>query len=174
MLVNHNKMKYFLTVPNDITEVIYSKGVATAILPRIQYRSTISVVPNVSYSISVQILHHQAAKIAEKINKIMVDGLNLGKCEPENTKDECVFSSCANINDGTQTIISETGEISVIIEFEGHSTACHCDVKSWICSDQQKNTKQIPIVAAGRIMLKKRGPFNKGIQLLKFLSLQWS
>ena len=89
----------------------------------------------------------------------------------ENIEDECTFSSCANIKDGTQTIISKTGEISVVIEFEGHSTVCNCDVKSWICSEQQKNPTQIPIVAAGRIMLKKQGPFNKGSQFFRSLSL---
>ena len=151
--------------------MIYSKGEARAPLPRLQYRSTISVVPNVSYSISVEILHHQTVKVAEKINKIIVDDRNIGKCEPENVGDECVFSSCVNINDGTQTISSETGEINVVIEFEGHSTACHCDVKSWICSEQQKFQTQIPIVAAGRIMLKKQGPVNKGIKRFRFFSL---
>ena len=151
--------------------MIYSRGETRAILPRLQYRGTISVVPNVSYSISVEILHHQTAKVAEKVNKIIVDDRDLGKCEPENIEDECTFSSCANIKDGTQAIISKTGEISVVIEFEGHSTACNCDVKSWICSEQQKYTKQIPIVAAGRIMLKKQGPFNKGSQFFRLLSL---
>ena len=126
-----------------------------------------------SYSISVEILHHQTLKVAEKVNKIIVDDQNIGKCEPENIDDECIFSSCANINDGTRTVISKTGEISVVIEFEGHSTACHCNVKSWICSEQHKHPTQIPIVAAGRIMLKKQGPFNKGILHPKFFSLQW-
>ena len=146
--------------PNDIRRVIYATGKAIESLPRLQYRSTISVVPNVSYSISVEILHDQTTRPAQKVSKIIVGNQNLGKCETGDTNADCTFLLCSNINDGGQTAVSENGEIDVNIEFEGHSTGCHCDTNSWMCSEIQKSQKQAPIVAAVRIILKKQYRLN--------------
>ena len=153
---------YFVLVPSQLQKVVYSPGKALESLPKHQYYDTITVIPNATYSISVDILRHQKTDSVEKFNKIIVGGLQLGNCQPEAYQNNCTFVPCSNINKASQEISSETGEIDVVMEVEGHSWACNCDTNSWKCSEPQNSVEQMPIVVAAKIKLEKLESYKAG------------
>ena len=120
------------------------------------------MIPNTTYSISVDILRHQKTDSVKKFYKIIVGGLELGNCQPEAYKNNCTFVPCSNINQASPSIRSETGDIDVVMEVEGHSWACNCDTNSWKCSEPQESGDQMPIVVAAKIKLKKIGSYKAG------------
>ena len=128
-----------------------------------QYRSTTSVDPNAFYKISVEILHNRIDNSELQVNKVMVDGVDLGKCTPEIPHYDCAFVPCSNLTDADYIISSETGMINIAIEVEGHSWGCNCDTQSWRCSKHRETLNHIPMVMVGKIKLTKQGSYKAGI-----------
>ena len=142
--------------------MIYSTGKALQSLPKLRYFKTISVIPNTTYSISIDNLRHKKTDSVQKFDKIIVGGLELGNCQPEVYRNNCTFVPCSNIKQAKNTIKSETGEIDIVVEVEGHSWACNCDTKSWECSEPKNSVKQMPIVVAAKIKLEKLESYKAG------------
>ena len=60
-------MLHLVPVPDTINKVVYSTGKAMESLPKLQYHSTITVIPNTTYSILVDALRHQKTDSVEKL-----------------------------------------------------------------------------------------------------------
>ena len=147
---------------NQVEKVIYSAGQAIGNLPKNLYRSTTSVEPNITYKISVEILQNRLDNSELQVNKVMVDGVDLGKCTPEIPKYDCAFVPCSDLKGPDYIIRSETGVINIAIEVEGHSWGCYCDTQSWRCSKHRKTLNHIPMVTVGKIKLAKQASYNAG------------
>ena len=117
--------------------------------------------PNVSYNIFVEVLRSPKRSLKEEITKIIIDDVDIGPCNPTDNTTECGFLSCPNTEDTPYTVMSETGVVDVVIEYEGHSWGCNCDISTWQCSFEFSHSQQVPMVAVARITI-ERASSNSG------------
>ena len=96
---------------------------------------SIDVRPNVHYHVRFEILRNDLGGSHEKVTGVLVDGEDLGECNPDGSDYDCTFYDCSS-QQLSKTIISTTGKVDVNMKITGHSWDCDCDTKTWACSDQ--------------------------------------
>ena len=132
-------------------------------LPFTQYKSSITVVPNVSYGVIVEVLSSSKMSVHESLTAIVLDGQDLGSCSPKANSESCMFSICKEISEKETIIVSQSGTIDLIMTFFNHSSRCNCDPISWKCSPELMDSRQISMVAVARIVLRRISEFDTGM-----------
>ena len=152
---------YFVVA--DITKVVYANGITRSGLPSSQYKSSISVVPNVSYSVTIEVLITSKMSVYESLTEVVLDGKDLGSCSPEANTASCAFSICQEISKKEVIVVSKSGTMDLSMTFFNHSSRCNCDPISWKCSPKFTDSGQISMVAVARIGLRRISEFDTGM-----------
>ena len=116
------------------------------------YSSVINVMPNLDYSLKVEVLRNDLGGVNEKVSKITFDGSVIGNCNPDGHDFECTFFDCQS-SIQNNTISSKNGSILVSLTFEGHSWDCDCDKKTWNCSPENTVDGLTPMTAVAKVTL---------------------
>ena len=132
-------------------------------LPSTEYKSSITVIPNVSYSVMVEVLGSSKTSVHESLTGVVLDGQDLGSCSPKANSTSCVFSMCKEISEKETIIASKGGKIDLVMTFFNHSSRCNCDPISWKCSPELTDSRQISMVAVARIVLRRSSEFDAGM-----------
>ena len=99
-----------------------------------------------------------------------MDDIDFGHCNPPSlTTTDCSFSICPTINKESPSILSKRGTIEVLIEFQNHSWACNCDKSSWNCSQDFTNSRQVPMVAVAKVVLRQTTLYPPGIEIANYV-----
>ena len=139
------------TMPNDpavIQHVMYAEGKTKT--PSIG--STINVMPDVTYSLKVEVLRNDLGGENEKVSNIQLDGVTIGDCNPDGDDYDCTFFDCEQSLTKT-TITSSSGSIIAELAYEGHSHDCDCNKNTWECAKQDTMIGFTPMTAVARITL---------------------
>ena len=132
----------------EIKHVVYGEG-KTA---RATYESIINVVPNLDYSVKVEVLRNDLGSHSEKVSKISFDGVVFGDCNPDGEDYDCTFFDCKQ-SIQKLPLSSKTGSILVALTYQGHSWDCDCDKETWTCSKENQIPTRTPMTAVARITL---------------------
>ena len=132
-------------------------------LPSTQYKSSITIVPNVSYNVMVEVLSSSNLSAHESLTGVVLDGQDLGSCSPKANSTSCTFSICKEISEKETIIVSKGGAIDLVMRFFNHSSRCNCDPIAWKCSPELTDSRQISMVAVARIVLRRTSEFDTGI-----------
>ena len=140
-------------MPNDpavIQHVIYAEGKTKT--PSIG--STINVVPDVTYSLKVEVLRNDLGSKSEKVSDIQLDGVTIGDCNPDGGDYDCTFFDCGQSLTKT-TITSSSGSIIAALAYEGayRTHSCDCNKETWECAKQDTMIGFTPMTAVARITL---------------------
>ena len=144
--------------PPVITEIIFVKPDA----PPSPYFKTVNVVPNVGYTIKVEVLLNDLGEDHEKVSNIEFGGMKIGECNPNCGHDcrdnACVFYDCAkHLHENSVSFV--TDRISVKLEYVGHSKDCDCHERTWECKPEDEDSDLTPTLALARITLTPQGRF---------------
>ena len=147
LFFSKKKYVYLVILATNITEVIYSSGTQA----RRYNPGTIVAQPRVHYTVKVEILRNDLGSYDERVQDIMLDGRSIGGCNPDGGDFDCTFLNCPITS--TSTVVSQTGNIEVKMDFVGHSQDCDCDRQTWICSRRNQVPGRTPVTAVGRFVL---------------------
>ena len=119
---------------------------------RASYQDTITVVPYLKYALIIEVLRSDLGQPSERVFDITMNGVSVGGCNPDGDDYDCTFYDCTSSLDQT-TISSNTASIKAILNFQGHSSDCDCDKKTWACSKENTKRDLTPMTAVARITL---------------------
>ena len=128
-----------------VTQVIYSEGTAA----QTNNAGTITVVPGVTYIVSMEILRNDLGSSSERVVDVTLDGTSIGGCNPDGHDYDCTFFTCSQ----SPSVSSATGNIAVNLEYAGHSWDCDCDKESWECSKEDTVSGRTKMTAVARFTL---------------------
>jgi len=128
-----------------VSQVIYSEGTAK----QSNNAGTISVVPGVTYTVSMEILRNDLGEPNERVSNVTFDGNSIGGCNPDGGDYDCTFYTCPQ----SPSVSSTTGIIAVNLVYTGHSWDCDCDKSTWECSKENTVSGRTPMTAVARFTL---------------------
>ena len=98
----------------------------------------LNLIPNEEYGIDWSVLRSDLGHSSEKVNSVILNGTNIGGCNPPGKDHDCDFYDC------TDSFIrkikaDENGKINVKANYQGHSSDCYCDQKVGKCISEKKS-----------------------------------
>ena len=112
-----------------IRKTIYSSGTTA----NTENKGVIDVRPNTRYYVRFEVLQNDLGSSSEKVTHVLVDGEDLGECNPDGGDYDCTFFDCSVKNQKSLTVVSSSGKVDVNMKFTGHSHDCDCDTTTWEC-----------------------------------------
>ena len=141
--------------PPVITEIIFAKPDTPS-----PYFKIVNVVPNVGYTIKVEVLLNDLGDSSEKVSNIEFGGMKIGECNPNcghACRDHaCIFYDCAtHLHENSVSFV--TDRIGIRLEYVGHSKDCDCHERTWECKPEGEDPDLTPTLALARITLTPQG-----------------
>ena len=107
---------------------------------------TANVTAGVTYDIKTEILRNDLGSASERVTKIIVDGHQLGGCNPNGKDDDCTFFDC--FSPQSRSVTATSDQLQFELNYVGHSWACDCDTTTWESGDESCSPKEDTV--AGR------------------------
>ena len=101
-----------------------------------------SLLPNQEYEIEWEILRPESGAESQKIKKLLLNGTNIGGCNPSGNDNDCEFYECRSlrnynlntsntdeiefINNGYKIKADENGKINIEAHYTGNPSDCYC------------------------------------------------
>ena len=127
------------------------------------YKDIIQVTPNEIYDMKLEVLQNDLEQASEKVEEIIINGINIGECNPPGSDTDCTFYDCTS-SLGIKEVSSQSGTIPVQLKYIGNEHDCDCNKVTWKCQPQKNEAGQTHVVAAARITL---SPQNKAKCMLQ-------
>ena len=134
--------------PVTIQHVIYGEGTT----PKDTYEGILNVLPDIEYSIKIEVLRNDLESSSERVSKIILNGETIGDCNPDGGDYDCTFFDCAQTL-STKRISSSDGKIFASLTYQGHARDCDCDKETWECVKENTKPGFTPMTAVARITL---------------------
>ena len=117
---------------------------------------TATVIPGVTYHVKTEILRNDLGHSHEKVTSILVDGIELGECNPDGGDYDCTFFDCFSAQ--SHTVTATSTQLQFALSYQGHSWDCDCDTTTWesgdtSCSKESTIASRSPMTAVARFTL---------------------
>ena len=123
--------EYVVPPPQEsIVVMVYTDGTTAQDVQT----GTATVVPGATYTIKTEILRNDLGSADERVTSILVDGVELGGCNPDGGDYDCTFFDCSSTAE-THTITPTSNELHFELHYVGHSWDCDCDTTTWESGD---------------------------------------
>ena len=119
--------------------------------------ATATVIPGVTYNVKTEILRNDLGHgRSEMVTSILVDGVELGECNPDGGDYDCTFFDCFSAQ--SHTVTATSTQLQFALSYQGHSHDCDCDTLTWesgdtSCSKEFTIAGRSPMAAVARFTL---------------------
>eukprot|EP00964_Phaeocystis_antarctica_P075587 scaffold46657_cov71-Phaeocystis_antarctica.AAC.2 len=119
--------------------------------------ATAAVIPGVTYHVKTEILRNDLGDgRSEMVTSILVDGVELGGCNPDGGDYDCTFFDCFSAQ--SHTVTATSTQLQFALSYQGHSWDCDCDTTTWesgdtSCSKESTIAGRSPMAAVARFTL---------------------
>jgi hypothetical protein len=141
-----------MPITSGVTDVISQDytGQDQAELDAQVMSGSLSATPGVVYSVTLEVLRNDLMDASELVDRIKVNGVEVGECNPDGDDYDCTFFSCPISHSIT---VPADGIVAFEFDFKGHSWDCDCNKTSWECSQENTVEGRTPVVSAVRVTL---------------------
>jgi len=143
-----------------VVAMVFSAGRTGNLPGQQEYTGRATVVDGVKYKINTEVLRNDLASGSERVNRILVNGVNLGGCNPDGGDYDCTFFNCFS---SPMFFTATSTEVVIRVTYQGHSWDCDCDTTTWesgdsSCSKEKTIAGRTPMSAVARFTFTPQQP----------------